>query len=45
MPLGDLTRKLEKIGCAASVLVMCSASVRARSRRLLISSWSVVRQS
>ena len=45
MPLPDWTRKFEKIGWVASVLAMRSGSVRARSRRLLTSSSSVVRQS
>ncbi len=44
-PLADWTRKLEKTGCRGSVLVMTNTSSRARWRRLLISSASVVRQS
>ena len=44
-PLADLTRKLEKIGCRESVFVMANTSSRARWRRLLTSSVSLVRQS
>src|ERR1035437_1635575 len=43
-PLPDRTQKLEKIGWRGSVFEMRNFSVRARSRRRLISSSSVVRQ-
>src|ERR1017187_9692528 len=44
-PLPERTRKLEKIGWRGSVFEMRNSSVRARARRRLISSSSVVRQS